>query len=143
MTLESDRVTDAVLRRLDDTELEVLRCSMLRDRDERYEGVLRQLVIRGVPAIERVCRQGGEGLGLSATHIGQAIEDASARLILRLHRPEKLPAISSIAAHLAAQCIDAQKPQGHAPPRLAPERPKLRLVRNDDRPINRNDWRTS
>lgn len=143
MTPEPHGVTDAALRRLDDYQLETLRLSMLRDSDERYEPVLRQLVIRGVPAIERICRQQGEELGLSRTQIGQAIEDACARLLLRLHRSEALPPVSAIAAQFASQCTQAQQPSPPGPPRLASERPELRLIRRDGRPISRNDWRTS
>lgn len=139
---DPDRLTDAVLRGLDDAHLEVLRRSALRQGDEDYELILRRLVVRGVPAIELVCREEGEQRGLSSTQIGLAIEDACARLLLRLHRPDELPSVSAMAAELARECIAAQQPGPPAPP-LVDEQPRLRLVRRDRKPFSPNDWRTS
>jgi hypothetical protein len=137
-----ERLTDAVLRGLDDAALEVLRRSTLREGDERYELILRRLVVRGVPAIELVCREEGERRGLSRMQIGLAIEDACARLLLRLHRPDKLPSVSATAAELARDCIAAQQPPPEPPP-LVDEQPRLRLVRGDRKLFAPNDWRTS
>src|SRR4051794_2328886 len=106
---DSDRLTDAVLAGMDDLALEVLRRSALREGDEHYELILRRLVVRGVPAIELVCREEGERHGLASTQIGLAIEDACARLLLRLHRPDELPSVSAMAAELARECIAAQQ----------------------------------
>lgn len=139
---DSKRLTDSVLRGLDDAALEVLRRSTLREGNERYELILRRLVVRGVPAIELVCREEGERRGLARTQIGLAIEDACARLLLRLHCPDKLPSVSAMAAELARDCIAIQQPSPEAPP-MVDEQPRLRLVRPDRRPISPNDWKTS
>jgi hypothetical protein len=122
---DPQRHDEVLLRRLDDLELEVVRHQFLLDRDERFELVLRLLVVRAVPTIERVCRERGAALGLNRSKVGLAIEDASARLLLRLSRPDELPPVGAIAAQIAALCADAQRPQ------------------LDGRPVPLNDWRTS
>lgn len=141
---DHERLTDSVLRGLDDAALEALRRSTLREGDdERYELILRRLVVRGVPAIELVCREEGQRRGLHRTQIGLAIEDACARLLLRLHRPDKLPSVSAMAAELARDCIAAQQPPSPTAAPLVDEQPRLRLVRRDGKPFSPNDWRTS
>jgi hypothetical protein len=122
---EPQRHDEALLRRLDDLELELVRHQFLVDRDERFELALRLLVVRAVPVIERVCRERGVVLGLARPKVGLAIEDASARLLLRLTQPEELPPVGAIAAQIAAHCADAQRPQ------------------LDGKPLPLNDWRTS
>jgi hypothetical protein len=141
--IERDRLSDAELAGLGEADLETLRRSLLAAGDERFELVLRRLVVHAVPAVELVCRQRGSQRGLSAAQVGLAIEDACARLLLRLHRPDKLAPVSAIAAELAADCVDAQQPQRAEPSRLAPKSPQLRLIRHDGRPFERNNWRTS
>ena len=122
---DPQRHDEDLLRGLDDLELEILRHQFLLDRDERFEPVLRLLVVRAVPTIERVCRERGVTLGLDRSKVGLAIEDASARLLLRLSRAEELPPVGAIAAHIAARCTDAQRPH------------------LDGSPLPLNDWRTS
>jgi hypothetical protein len=116
---------EVLLRGLDDLELEIVRHQFLLDRDQRFEVALRLLVLRAVPVIERVCRERGVALGLGRSKVGLAIEDASARVLLRLSQPEELPPVGAIAAQIAAVCTDAQRPQLHG------------------LPLPLNDWRTS
>jgi len=143
-----DHDDDDAVGRLDDGALEVTRLRMLRDGDERLELVLRHLVIRGLPMIGRVCADRAQALGLSDAQRQAAIEDAGVRLLLRLGLEERLPRVGAIAAHLAAECTDAQlsKPQGA--PRLAVPQPQLRIVEQlgdalREGRIRRNDGRTS
>jgi hypothetical protein len=131
---------------LDDLQLESLRVEMLIHNDERLETLIRVLVMRAVPVIENICRlQGGE-LGLGRIEINRAIEDASARLLLRLARPEPVAAISTLAARIGASCMQAQQQQ--PAPRLAPRRPKLRVVDQLGEAVQKkrlkpNDWTSS
>ena len=122
---DPQRDDEVLLRGLDDLELEIVRHQFLLDRDERFEAALRLLVLRAVPVIERVCRERGVTLGLNRSKVGLAIEDASARLLLRLSQREELPPVGAIAAQIAAHCVDAQRPQ------------------LDGKPLPLNDWRTS
>jgi hypothetical protein len=131
---------------LDDLQLESLRVEMLNDKDERLEALIRVLVMRAVPMIERICRVQGDDLGLGRIEINRAIEDASTRILLRLARPEGIAAISALAARTATSCIQAQQPQ--PTPRLAPRRPQLRVVNQLGDAVQKghvkpNDWTSS
>ena len=85
--------------------------------------VIRELVLRAVRVIESVCRARGTDRGLSREQILKAIDDASVRVLLRLNRPDRQPAVTAVAAEIAAACVDAQTPAAPAQPRLAPRRP--------------------
>lgn len=140
---ERDFVTDVTLRRMDSVQLEVERLAALRQGDELFEPILRQLVLRGMVCIERVSRQRGKQLGLSPRQIGLAIEDAGAQLPLRLGRREKLPSIEALGARLAAAAIAIQEACPLRAPKLVDGRPQLRLVGRDGKPISPNNWRNS
>lgn len=145
---DSDRHEEHALRRLDDIALEEVRVQMALDGDERLEFVIRELVLRAVRAIETVCRTRGTSRGLSQNQILKAIDDASVRLLLRLSRPDRQPAVAAVAAAIAAACVDAQTPEPQQPPRLAPRRPQLRLADElgealQHGRVRRNDWRNS
>ncbi len=136
------------LRQLEDDQLEALRVDMLADGDPRLESVVRVLALRAVPVIERVSRKRGEERGLSRQQILRVIDDASYRLMLRLQRPDRQLAVSSLAAEIATACADAQEPQLASPPKLAPRQPELRLAEKlgealDRGEIRRNDWSSS
>jgi hypothetical protein len=143
-----DRDHEQVFHRLDDFELEAVRAEMVASRDERLEQVVRVLVLRAVVVIENVCRTRGKARGLSRDQILRAIDDASARMLLRLERSDPQPTITAVAAEIAATCVDACEPEPAIGPRLAPRRPELRVVDKvadalDDGRIRRNDWRSS
>jgi hypothetical protein len=145
---ESDRNHERALRQLDDVQLEALRVEMLADSDPRLESIVRVLAMRAVAVIERVSRKRGDERGLSHQQILRTIDDASYRLMLRLARPDRQPAVSSIASEIAAACADAQEPKPMAPPKLAPRRPELRVAEAledalDGGQILRNDWSSS
>ncbi len=136
------------LRQLEDDQLEALRVDMLADGDPRLESVVRVLALRAVPVIERVSRKRGEERGLSRQQILRVIDDASYRLMLRLQRPDRQLAVSSLAAEIATACADAQEPQPASPPKLAPRQPELRVAKElgealDRGQIRRNDWSSS
>jgi hypothetical protein len=144
-----DRNDERALRHLDDLALEEIRVAMLADGDPRIDTVIRELVMRAVPAIESVCRTRGNHRGLTPAQTGKTIEDATARLLLRLGRQDRLAPVTALAAEIAAACVDAQEPAASAtPPRLAPRQPDLRLADQlgdalVSGRLRRNDWRNS
>src|SRR4051794_20135160 len=139
---------DLALRRLDDLALEEVRVQMVADSDSRLDLVIRELVLRAVRTIESVCRTRGDDRGLSREQVLKAIDDASVRVLLRLERPDRQPAVSAVAAEIAADCVSAQEPAAPAPPRLAPRRAQLRVADQlgdalKRGQLRRNDWRNS
>ena len=146
--MEHDRHDEYALPGLDDMQLEAIRSEMISDHDERLELAIRALVLRAVPVIERVCRKRGTDRALSRVQISKAIEDASVRMLLRLNRPDRLPPVTALAAEIAAACIDAQQPTSPTGPRLATQRPDLRLATAlgdavKDGRVRPNDWSNS
>lgn len=143
-----DRAEEQALQALDDLQLEVVRAATVANRDERFEAVVRVLIGRAVPAIERVCRTRGKARGLGAVEIAKAIEDAATRTLLRLARPDRQPPVRALATEIAAACMAAQQPRPSSPPRLASRHPDLRVVNQlgqaiDKGQVRRNDWRGS
>lgn len=144
-----DRHSDELaLRRLDDLALEEVRVEMIADDDSRLDLVIRELVLRAVRTIESVCRTRGADRGLAREQVVKAIDDASVRLLMRLMRPDRQPAVTAVAAEIAADCVDAQTPQEPTPPRLAPRRPQLRVAEQlgealKSGRLRRRDWRNS
>jgi hypothetical protein len=143
-----DRHDELAIRHLDDVALEEVRLQMVADRDSRLDVVIRELVLRAVRVIESVCRTQGEGRGLSRQQILKSIEDASARLLLRLARHDRQPAVTAVAAEIAGECVAAQAPETPAPPRLATRQPRLRVVEQLGEAlkrgrVRRNNWRNS
>jgi hypothetical protein len=143
-----DRHDEQAVRRLDDVALEEVRVQMIANGDGRLDVVIRELVLRAVRVIESVCRTRGDDRGLSREQILKAIDDASVRLMLRLARPDRQPAVPALAAEIAAACVDAQTPAPPTPPRLAPRRPELRVVEQlgdalKRGRLRRNNWRNS
>lgn len=141
-----DRGVEYALRRLDDGELEEGRVQMVADNDSRLDIVIRELALRATRAIESVCRRRGIDRGLSRDQILKSIDDASARLLLRLTRPDRQAAVTAVAAEIAASCIDAREPEAPTAPRLAARRPELRLADEIGDALKRghlrqNNWR--
>jgi hypothetical protein len=125
------------LNLLDDLELEDRRLALLRAGDEGIEAVVVVLCVRAVPVIERICRERGASRGVHPERILLAIEDAAARLALKLHRLGPLPPVGAIAAQLAATCTDAQPLGERNRNQLAVRRPNLVLVRDLGEHANR------
>ncbi|HYC82765.1 MAG TPA: hypothetical protein VEB65_13305, partial [Solirubrobacterales bacterium] len=95
---------------LDDVQLEAVRFETIAYEDERFEFVLWNLCRRGLAVIERVCGVCGEARGLSEEEIELAIEDAAARMLIRLSHPEPQPRIRVLAAELATACVERPWP---------------------------------
>lgn len=133
---------------LDDVQLEAVRAETVIYDDERFEFVLWNLCRRGLTVIERVCGARGEAHGLSEQETELAIEDAAARMLLRLARPEPQPPIHALAAEIAAACVERPWPEQRSAPRLSPRRPELRLVGElgeaiESGRVRPNDWENS
>jgi len=144
-----DPIEERAVEMLDDLHLEAVRAETVGDDDERFEFILWNLCLRGVPVIERVCATRGKALGLSEQEIELATEDAAARMLLRLSRPEPQPQVHALAAEIAAACVERSWPsEGGGGPRLSPQTPKLRLVSGLTEAIESgkarpNDWESS
>jgi len=143
-----DPIEERAIEMLDDLRLEAVRAETVVHDDKRFEFVLWTLCLRGVPVIERVCRSRGKASGLGEEEIELATEDAAARMLLRLSRPEPQPQIHALAAEVAAACVDRAWPQQPKPPRLSGRTPRLRLIEGLDEAIEigqvrPNDWETS
>jgi len=143
-----DPIEERAVEMLDDVELEAVRVKTVADNDERFEFVLWNLCLRGVAVIERVCRTRGEACGLGEQEIELAIEDASARMLLRLSRVEPQPQVHALAAEIAVACVERAWPLQRNTPRLTPRSPQLRLINGLDEAIETgqvrpNDWEHS
>lgn len=116
-----------------DTEIEILRKQAAANGDDPLlEACVEQLVLRGLPVLTAVARKHGSRTGLGGEEVNRAIEDASARLLAKLGRPDRLPTIPVLAARIARECVEAQrtlrKPRR---PRLTMHRPHLRIAHNN------------
>lgn len=143
-----DPIEERAVEMLDDLQLEVLRAETVAADDKRFEFVLWILCLRGVAVIERVCRARGTAQGLGEQEVELAIEDAAARLLLRLARTEPQPEVHALAAEIAVACVDRPWPSQRNAPRLTPDAPDLRLVGEfaeaiESGRIRPNDWETS
>jgi hypothetical protein len=143
-----DPIEERAIEMLDDVELEAVRSKTVADNDERFEFVLWNLCLRGVAVIERVCRARGEACGLGEQEIELAIEDASARMLLRLSRAEPQPQVHALAAEIAVACVERAWPLQRNTPRLTARSPQLRLINGLDEAIETgqvrpNDWENS
>ena len=145
---EFDPIEERAIEMLDDVQLEAVRAETVAADDERFEFVLWNLCLRGVAVIERVCRTRGEACGLSAPEIELAIEDAAARLLLRLSRVEPQPQVHALAAEIAAACVERAWPSQKNAPRLTSRTPRLRFIKGFDEALETgkvrpNNWENS
>jgi hypothetical protein len=143
-----DPIEERAVEMLDDLQLEALRAETVAEDDKRFEFVLWILCLRGVAVVERVCRARGTVQGLSEGEIELAIEDAAARLLLRLSHTEPQPEVHALAAEIAVACVDRPWPTQRRAPRLTPDTPELRLVDEfaeaiESGRIRPNDWESS
>lgn len=145
---EFNPIEEKAIEMLDDLGLEAVRVETISCDDERFEFVLWNLCQRGLAVIERVCAICGEARGLSEQEIELAIEDAAARMLIRLSDPDPQPRIRALAAELATACIERPWPARKGAPRLAPQTPRLRLVGElgaaiESGKLRPNDWENS
>lgn len=145
-----DPIEERAVEMLDDLQLEALRAETVAEDDKRFEFVLWILCLRGVAVIERVCRARGMAQGLSEQEVELAIEDAAARLLLRLARTEPQPEVHALAAEIAVACVDRSWPSQRSvfASRLTSDAPDLRLVSEfaeaiESGRIRPNDWESS
>lgn len=143
-----DPTEERAVEMLDDLELEAVRAETVPHNDKRFEFVLWVLCLRGVAAIERVCQSRGKSRGLDEQEIELAIEEAAARMLLRLSRLDPQPQIHALADQIAAEAVDRAWPSRKRPPRLSTRPPELRLVKGLDKAIETgqvrpNDWEHS
>lgn len=143
-TPDDDRLNEAALRAHDDAALEAVRFELARDGDHRLGQVVRVLAVRAVPVVIRTWCTLGARRGVSGSDIGRAITDATARLEIRLRRPEHLLEIDRLASSIAVACVEAQPVGQSARPKLAPRAPDLRLIEGlRDGTIRPNDAQMS
>ena len=145
---EFNPIEEKAIEMLDDVQLEAVRFETIAYEDERFEFVLWNLCRRGLAVIERVCGVCGEARGLSEQEVELAIEDAAARMLIRLSHPEPQPRIRVLAAELATACVERPWPSCMGSRRLSPQRPELRLVGElgtaiESGRIRPNDWENS
>lgn len=145
---EFDPIEERAVEMLDDVQLEALRAKTVAANDDRFEFVLWNLCLRGVAVIEKVCRSRGGACGLDDQEIEMAIEDAAARMLLRLSRLEPQPQVHALAAEIAAACVERAWPSQKHAPRLTHRTPNLRLISGLDVAIETgkvrpNDWESS
>ncbi|MGN6254924.1 MAG: hypothetical protein ACTHO8_08080 [Solirubrobacterales bacterium] len=143
-----DPIEERAIEMLDDLQLEAVRAETVGADDERFEFVLWILCQRGVAVIERVCRARGAACGLSEQEVELAIEDAAARMLLRLARVEPQPQVHALAAEIATACVERPWPSQRGVAQLTPGSPALRLVSGLDEAIESgrvqpNDWESS
>jgi hypothetical protein len=145
---EFNPIEEKAIEMLDDLQLEAVRVETIACDDERFEFVLWNLCRRGLAVIERVCGACGEARGLSEQEVELAIEDAAARMLIRLSHPDPQPQIRALAAELAAACVARPWPELKSAPRPSPRRSELRLVGElgeaiGSGKIRPNDWENS
>jgi hypothetical protein len=125
---DDDRLDEAILRTHDDVALEAVRFELARDGDHRLPQVVRVLAVRATPTIISVCGEVGAHRGVCAKNVDRAVNEALARLQMRLRRREHLPAVVTLAAGIARSCIDVQLADLPTAPKLAARAPDLRLI---------------
>lgn len=120
---------DAYYAALDELALVVLFEEASRERDTAaLEPLVRQLVLRAVPVVERTVREFGEPRGLQPSDLRLVEDEALTKLLLRLQRGLPLPNLRVLAYETARACAeDPERRPAPAPkPRLA--RARLRAV---------------
>jgi len=114
---------DAQYAALDEPTLMVLFKTATRENDaDALEPLVRQLVLRAVPVVERIVREFGEPRGLSPSDLRLVEDEALTKLVLRLGRGLPLPSIRVLAYEIARGCAED-------PERLPAPEPKAGLVR--------------
>ncbi len=120
---------DAQYAALDEPTLMALFETATRENDaEALEPLVRQLVLRAVPVVERTVREFGEPRGLATADLALVEEEALAKLMLRLGRRVSLRSIRALAYEIARSCAEDPDRQPRPAPRAQQPRPSLRIV---------------
>jgi hypothetical protein len=120
---------DARYAALDETTLLSLFATATRENDvEAIEPLVRQLVLRAVPVVERTVREFGEPRGLTPADLRLVEDEALTKLVLRLGRGVPLPSIRALAYEIARGCATDPDRRPTPAPKAEPPRPLLRPV---------------
>ncbi len=120
---------DAQYAALDEPTLMALFEKATRENDtEALEPLVRQLVLRAVPVVERTVHEFGEPLGFAAADLALVEEEALTKLVLRLGRGVPLPSIRALAYEIARECAQDPDRRPGPDPRAPQPRPSLRIV---------------
>lgn len=114
---------------LDESTLMVLFETATRENDaDALEPLVRQLVLRAVPVVERTVREFGEPRGLSPSDLRLIEDEALTKLVLRLGRGLPLPSIRALAYEIARGCAEDPERRPAPEPKARPVRPALHAV---------------
>lgn len=120
---------DAHYASLDELTLMALFENATREDDaDTLEPLVRQLVLRAVPVVERTVREFGEPRGLSPSDIRLIEDEALTKLVLRLGRGLPLPSIRALAYEIARGCAEDPGRRPAPSPKAWPVRPVLHAV---------------
>jgi hypothetical protein len=120
---------DAQYAALDESTLMLLFQTATRENDaDALEPLVRQLVLRAVPVVERTVREFGEPRGLSPSDQRLVEDEALTKLVLRLGRGLPLPSIRALAYEIARECAEDPSRQPAPTPKARPVHPTLYVV---------------
>jgi hypothetical protein len=120
---------DAHYAALDESALMVLFETATRENDaDALEPLVRQLVLRAVPVVERTVREFGEPRGLCPSDQRLVEDEALTKLVLRLGRGLPLPSIRALAYEIARECAEDPDRRLAPAPKVGPVRPALHIV---------------
>jgi hypothetical protein len=120
---------DAQYAALDEATLMVLFETATRENDvDALEPLVRQLVLRAVPVVERTVREFGEPRCLTPADLRLVEDEALTKLVLRLGRGLPLPSIRALAYEIARECAEDPDRRPAPAPKVEPVRPALRAV---------------
>jgi hypothetical protein len=120
---------DARYAALDEAALMLLFEKASREKDnDALEPLVRQLVLRAVPVVERTVREFGELRGLTPADLELVEEEALTKLLLRLGRGVAVPSIRALAYELARECVEDPDRRPTSAPNAPEPRAHLRVV---------------
>jgi len=120
---------DAHYAALDESALMVLFETATRENDaDALEPLVRQLVLRAVPVVERTVREFGEPRGLGPSDQRLVEDESLTKLVLRLGRGLPLPSIRALAYEIARECAEDPDRRLAPAPKVGPVRPVLHIV---------------
>lgn len=136
------RYDEAALAASDEATLERRRWTLVRAADDRRQLVIDHLMTRAMPTIARTTVRLGDAAGLPRGAVLLAGEEAAVTLLMRLHTPQPLPAVTELARTVASVAVRAHAgepgladaatapaaPPAQDAPRLADRRPHLRVI---------------
>jgi hypothetical protein len=120
---------DAHFASLDEATLMMLFEKATREDDaDMLEPLVRQLVLRAVPVVERTVREFGKPRGLRSSDLCLVEDEALTKLLLRLGRGLPLPSIRVLAYEIARACAEDPERRPALTSKASLARPALRAV---------------